>query len=66
MGTIVISLLLIAVVAMIIRSMIKTKHSGKCSCGGNCGACGGNCHCNTNNNSVETSFQTEDKPIKIN
>ena len=42
LGTILISVILLAVVALIIRSMINTKRSGKnvLSCGGNCSACG--------------------------
>lgn len=45
MGTILVSLILISAVALIIRSMIKAKRSGKssCSCGGNCSACGQKC-----------------------
>ncbi|MCR4712847.1 MAG: FeoB-associated Cys-rich membrane protein [Treponemataceae bacterium] len=41
-GTVVVSLVLVAVVFLIVRSMIKTKRSGKhvLSCGGNCSACG--------------------------
>ena len=40
-GTILISLLLIAIVAGIISSMIKDKKKGKhsCSCGGSCSQC---------------------------
>ena len=44
MGTILVSLILISAVALIIRSMIKAKRSGKHpSCGGNCSACGQKC-----------------------
>ena len=35
-GTILVTLLLILMVAGIIRSMIKDKKQGKSSCGGNC------------------------------
>ena len=35
-GTILISLVLLAVVALIIRSMVHDKKQGKSSCGGNC------------------------------
>lgn len=47
-GTIIVSLVLIAIVTAIIVSMIKKKKAGKsvvCSCG-NCKSCpmGGNCH----------------------
>ena len=45
-GTILISLVLLAVVGLIIRSMIRQKRQGKSSCGGNCAACAacGACH----------------------
>ena len=38
-GTILISLLLLAAVALIIRSMMRDKKQGKSSCGGNCAGC---------------------------
>lgn len=44
-GTILISLVLLAVVALIIRSMVHDKKQGKSSCGGNCASCGGCCAC---------------------
>ncbi len=41
MGTIIISLILIVIVAIVIASIIKDKRSGRHpSCGGNCGSCG--------------------------
>ena len=44
MGTIIISLVLIIIVALVIASIIKDKRSGRHpSCGGNCGSCGHNC-----------------------
>ena len=45
-GTILISLFLLAVVALIIRSMMRDKKQGKSSCGGNCAGCAacGACH----------------------
>ena len=45
-GTILISLVLLAVVALIIRSMVYDKKQGKSSCGGNCAGCAacGACH----------------------
>ena len=45
-GTILISLLLLAAVALIIRSMMRDKKQGKSSCGGNCAGCAacGACH----------------------
>lgn len=39
-GTIVITLLLIVIVAGIISRLIKDKKQGKSSCGGNCAHCG--------------------------
>ena len=45
-GTILISPLLLAAVALIIRSMMRDKKQGKSSCGGNCAGCAacGACH----------------------
>ena len=45
-GTIMITLILIAVVAAIILVMRRDKKNGKSACGGNCGHCpmGGSCH----------------------
>ena len=42
-GTILICLVLILIVAAIIRSIVKDKKAGKSSCGGNCSHCGGSC-----------------------
>ena len=39
LGTILISLFLVLLVAGIIRSIIKDKKMGKSSCGGNCAHC---------------------------
>ena len=39
MGTIVVSLILIAVVSGIIYGIIKDKKQGRSSCGGNCAHC---------------------------
>lgn len=46
LGTILVSGALLAVVAGIIRVMIRDKKQGKSSCGGNCAHCamGGACH----------------------
>ena len=46
LGTILISLGLLAVVALIIRSQIRQKKQGKSSCGCNCAHCAmsGSCH----------------------
>ena len=42
-GTILICLVLILIVAAIIRSIMRDKKAGKSSCGGNCSHCGGSC-----------------------
>ena len=49
-GTVLISLVLLAVVALIIRSMMRDKKQGKSSCGGNCAGCAacGACHNKSN------------------
>lgn len=43
-GTILICLVLILIVAAIIRSIVRDKKAGKSTCGGNCSHCGGSCH----------------------
>lgn len=44
MGTLIVSIILLAIVALVVRSIIKEKCSGRHpSCGGNCGACGHAC-----------------------
>lgn len=45
-GTILISLVLISIVAAVIIIMRRDKKKGKSTCGGNCGHCpmGGSCH----------------------
>lgn len=44
-GSIAVGVMLLAAVAVIIVHLILDKRSGKCSCGGNCGACGACGHC---------------------
>ena len=45
MGTIIVGIIIIAVVALAVRSILRDRKSGKsCHCGGNCGSCGMNCH----------------------
>ncbi len=44
-GTIVITLLLLIIVAGIIRSVVKDKKQGKSLCGGNCAHCNMCAHC---------------------
>ena len=45
LGTLLITLLLCAAVAMIVLSLIRDRKKGTCACGGNCGHCpmGGSC-----------------------
>lgn len=44
MGTLIVGIGLIAVVAAIVRSMYKDKKAGKSiQCGGDCKHCGGHC-----------------------
>ena len=42
-GSIVVVLLLLSVVALIVRRLILDKKAGKHFCGGSCGSCGGGC-----------------------
>lgn len=45
MGTIIVGIIVLAVVAIVIRSMYKDKKAGKSlHCGGDCKNCGGHCH----------------------
>ena len=41
LSTILITLVLIVIVGLVIRSMVRDKKNGKTSCGGNCGGCSG-------------------------
>ena len=41
--TILVSSILLAVVALIVRRLILDKRAGKHICGGSCGSCGGGC-----------------------
>ena len=50
LGTIIISLILLAVVATIIISMIRDRKKGKSSCGCDCAHCGGAAHAIRNEN----------------
>ncbi|MCR4938794.1 MAG: FeoB-associated Cys-rich membrane protein [Treponemataceae bacterium] len=60
-GTIIVSVILVALVVGVIWSMIKTKRSGKhvLSCGGNCSSCGfcGSCQHHTPSESPEKDSQ---------
>ena len=42
-GSIVVGLILLVVVALIVRRLILDKKAGKHLCGGSCGSCGGSC-----------------------
>ena len=42
-GSIVVVLILLAVIALIIRRLILDKKAGRHICGGSCGSCGGSC-----------------------
>jgi len=45
MGTLIIGIVIFAIVALAVMSMIKDKKSGKSvQCGNNCKHCGGHCH----------------------
>ena len=45
MGTFVVGVILLGVIALIIRSMIRDKKNGKSlQCGVDCKSCGGHCH----------------------
>lgn len=39
-GTIVVGLIVLAIVAAAVYSLVRDKKQGKASCGGSCGACG--------------------------
>ncbi len=41
--TILVSLILLTLVALIVRRLILDKRAGKHVCGGSCGSCGGGC-----------------------
>ena len=41
--SIVITLILLAAVALIIRQLVLDRKAGKHICGGSCGSCGGGC-----------------------
>lgn len=45
MGTAIVGMIVLAIVAMAIRSMVRDKKNGKSlQCGGDCKHCGGHCH----------------------
>lgn len=43
LGSIVVVLILLGVVALIVRRLVLDKKAGKHLCGGSCGSCGGGC-----------------------
>ncbi|OPJ64210.1 FeoB-associated Cys-rich membrane protein [Clostridium oryzae] len=45
MGTVIVGIIVLGVLALSVRSMIKSKKSGKSlQCGCDCKDCGGHCH----------------------
>ena len=46
LGTIIITVVLVAILAAIVVKLVRDKRKGKSSCGGNCAHCamGGSCH----------------------
>lgn len=45
MGTVIVGLVLLALIAGVVYSMYRDKKNGKSlQCGGNCSHCGGHCH----------------------
>lgn len=45
MGTFIVLAVLAAIVALVIRGMVRDKKNGKSiQCGGDCRHCGGHCH----------------------
>ena len=45
MGTFIIGIIVLALAALAVRSMVKDKKSGKSvQCGNDCKHCGGHCH----------------------
>ena len=45
LGTLIISIILLAIITSIVIHLIRQKKQGKHSCGGNCSACSMNCGC---------------------
>ena len=43
LGTIAVGLALLLIVALIVRSLLRSRRLGKSSCGGNCASCGCGC-----------------------
>lgn len=44
MGTVLVGAVVLVIVALVIRSMVKSKKQGKSiQCGGDCSHCGGHC-----------------------
>ena len=52
LGTILITLVLILIVAGVIYSIVRDKKKGKSLCGGNCGHCAMGCSCHTGRTAV--------------
>ncbi|WP_081481389.1 FeoB-associated Cys-rich membrane protein [Treponema sp. JC4] len=45
MSTLIVGIFLAAVVALVVRNLIKNKAHGKSSCGCGCSSCGSGCNC---------------------
>ncbi len=43
LGSIVVVLVLLVIVALIVRRLVMDRKAGKHICGGSCGSCGGGC-----------------------
>ena len=61
LGTIIISLVLIAIVALITIKLIKDKQKGKCACGHNCAHCAMCSCCHSNQNMKKKHIQNKAK-----
>mgnify|MGYP004531978189 CR=1 FL=1 len=45
MGTLIVGIILLIIVALIVANMVRDKKNGKSlQCGGDCKNCGGHCH----------------------
>lgn len=44
MATYIIGAIVFLLMILAVKSIIKSKKNGECSCGGSCKSCGGHCH----------------------
>lgn len=65
LGTIIVCLILIAIVAAIIYSMIKDKRSGKSSCGGSCSSCPMGSACRSGSDKSENPYDINRVQIRL-